>query len=59
MQAADATDQADSYLSDLLISDRVRLAFITDRTAAPGVTTSFIRDILPLCRPIDISKCGT
>ena len=54
MQAADAADQADPYLSDLLASDRARLAFIAGRTAALAVTTSFARDILPLFRPIDI-----
>jgi hypothetical protein len=54
IQAADAADLADPYLSDLLASDKARLAFITGRMTTPGITTSFTRDILPLFRPIDI-----
>lgn len=54
MQAADAADQADPYLSDLLRSDQARLTLINGRTIGPGATTSFARDILPLFRPVDI-----
>jgi len=54
LQAAEAVDEAAPYLSDLLASDKARLAFITGRTTAPDVTTSFARDILPLFRPMDI-----
>jgi hypothetical protein len=54
MQSADSVDQADSYLSDLLASDRARLAFIISRTIPSGATTSFVRDVLPLFRPKDI-----
>ena len=54
MQAADAADGADSYLTDLLASDRARLAFVSDRTAGQQAKISFARDILPLFRPTDI-----
>lgn len=54
LQAADAVDQADPYLSGLLASDQARLAFITTRTIPSTSTTSFNRDILPLFRPVDV-----
>ena len=54
LQAGDAADQADSYLSELVASDRARLAFVETRAVPPTSTTSFARDIAPLFRPVDI-----
>jgi hypothetical protein len=52
MQAADHVDEADSYLVDLLASDRARLVFI--EAGATGPETSFARDIMPLFRSKDV-----
>jgi hypothetical protein len=54
IQAADATDHADPYLSELVASDRARLAFVETRVVPLTSTTSFTRDIAPLFRPVDI-----
>ena len=54
IQAADATDHVDPYLSELVASDRARLAFVETRVVPPTSTTSFARDILPLFRPVDV-----
>jgi hypothetical protein len=51
MQAADPADRDDPFLSELLTTDRARLAYLE----APGATTSFVRDILPLFRPKDVA----
>jgi hypothetical protein len=52
MQAADTADGGNSFLADLLASDRARLGVLSD-PAAPR-TTSFARDIGPLFRPKDV-----
>lgn len=57
MKGSDASDAADPHLQRLLTSDRARLAFI-EAGPAPGPTTSFARDILPLFRPKDIEHMG-
>ena len=54
-QAADAADAADGFLTDLLASDRARLAFIRSPGDAAPVATSFARDVQPLFRPKDVA----
>jgi hypothetical protein len=58
MQAADPRDAADPYLDALMASDESRLEFLAERvtspTTPPVVTTSFIRDVAPLFRPVDV-----
>ena len=51
---ADAADATDPWLQALADSDRARLAFVAARTAPPTATTSFVRDIGPLFRPVDV-----
>jgi hypothetical protein len=49
---ADAVDAG--WLRALVESDRARLAFLAGRMTPPTVTTSFVRDIAPLFRPVDV-----
>ena len=50
----DAADAGDPWLQALADSDRARLAFVADRMTPPAATTSFVRDIAPLFRPVDV-----
>jgi hypothetical protein len=54
LRSTDAADADDPYLDALLASDRSRLAFLAGRVTPPTATTSFIRDIAPLFRPVDV-----
>lgn len=54
MRGADAADERNPYLTDLLASDQARLALIEDPTTPPPTATSFARDILPLFRQKDV-----
>jgi hypothetical protein len=54
MLAAGADEAAKPYLTELLASDRARLALFAAGAPAPDSKTSFSRDIEPLFRPVDI-----
>jgi hypothetical protein len=55
LQAAGNPDAADTFLGGLVTADRARRVLIDGLAGgAPPLTTSFVRDIEPLFRPIDI-----
>ena len=52
LRGADAPDPFDEFLTNLLASDQARLQAMKEHAGPTG--TSFVRDIRPLFRPIDI-----
>ncbi len=55
LQSASDSDASDSFLSDLAASDRARLAYVEVRARPAELPVSFVRDICPLFRPVDIA----